>query len=247
MNGKERYLFHIHTWRCGHAENVTDEEYIKTGIALHASDIWFTDHAPFPDSEFRGRMRMEQLDEYIWTLSDLRYEYRHDIAVHIGLEIEYLSSYEEYIRELYLCPEIECLLLGQHMFELENGKYSFMDRTLSKRDMTSGFIRTAIQGIQTGMFPIVAHPDRLFKYEKVWDSELSQLSEALISAAAGEHSMLEYNATLAKKKRIRTEFWKNVDSRADIVYGLDAHSISDLEMIKMIDDSSFFENRKGIR
>ena len=53
----ERYLFHVHTFRCKHAEMVPDEEYIKKSIDLGATDIWFTDHAPFPGNPFGGRMK----------------------------------------------------------------------------------------------------------------------------------------------------------------------------------------------
>ena len=49
MDIREKDIFHVHTFRCGHAENVSDEEYIKKAISLGASGIWFTDHAPFPE------------------------------------------------------------------------------------------------------------------------------------------------------------------------------------------------------
>jgi histidinol-phosphatase (PHP family) len=53
----------VHTYRCGHAENVSDEEYIKKAISLGASGIWFTDHAPFPGDPFGNRMKYSELDE----------------------------------------------------------------------------------------------------------------------------------------------------------------------------------------
>ena len=40
--------FHVHTYRCGHAENISDETYVKKAIELGVKSIWFTDHAPFP-------------------------------------------------------------------------------------------------------------------------------------------------------------------------------------------------------
>ena len=81
-------LFHVHTYRCGHAENISEELYIEKAITLNASDIWFTDHAPFPNDPFGGRMKYEQLNEYIDTLLQLKEKYKEEINVHIGLEIE---------------------------------------------------------------------------------------------------------------------------------------------------------------
>ena len=61
-------LFHVHTFRCGHAENVPDTAYIERAIELGASDIWFSDHAPFPGDPFRNRMKFDDLHEYLDTL-----------------------------------------------------------------------------------------------------------------------------------------------------------------------------------
>ena len=68
----EKQIFHVHSYRCRHAEEVSDEEYIRLGIELGATDIWFTDHAPFPGDPFGARMKFSELDEYLVTLSDLR-------------------------------------------------------------------------------------------------------------------------------------------------------------------------------
>ncbi len=44
----ERYLFHVHTFRCGHAEMVSDEEYIKKRLVLEQliSALRITLHSP---------------------------------------------------------------------------------------------------------------------------------------------------------------------------------------------------------
>lgn len=53
---KDTDLFHVHTFRCKHAEETGDEEYIKKAIKLGKTGIWFTDHAPFPGNPFGYRM-----------------------------------------------------------------------------------------------------------------------------------------------------------------------------------------------
>ena len=72
----ERYLFYVHTFRCGHAKMISDEEYIEKAISLNATDIWFTNHAPFPGNPFGGRMKYEELPEYISTLKGLKKQYQ---------------------------------------------------------------------------------------------------------------------------------------------------------------------------
>lgn len=55
------HIFHVHTWRCKHTSDETDEQYIKTVLSLGASKITFTDHTPFPDTYFDNRMELSQL------------------------------------------------------------------------------------------------------------------------------------------------------------------------------------------
>lgn len=116
----DRSLFHIHTFRCGHAEKVSDEAYVTRALELGATDLWFSDHAPFPNDPFRSRMRYSQLQEYITMLDILKKKYANRINIHIGLEIEYFPSFDAtgYYRELRTNQRIEFLLLGQHMAEL---------------------------------------------------------------------------------------------------------------------------------
>ena len=52
-------IFHIHSFRCGHAENIPDNYYIMKAIELKADEIWFTDHSPFPNNPFGARMKFD--------------------------------------------------------------------------------------------------------------------------------------------------------------------------------------------
>ena len=48
----ENEIFHVHTWRCGHAGEEQDYEYVEKAIALGVKRIVFTDHCPFPGDFF---------------------------------------------------------------------------------------------------------------------------------------------------------------------------------------------------
>ena len=48
INQKE--IFHVHTWRCGHAGEEREEAYVKSNPAW--SKVTFTDHALFPGDLF---------------------------------------------------------------------------------------------------------------------------------------------------------------------------------------------------
>lgn len=82
---REKELFHVHTYHCKHAGDERDELYVKWAIELGACRITFTDHALFPGNPFGNRMGIEELPEYIDTLSDLKEHYKSDIDIRIGL------------------------------------------------------------------------------------------------------------------------------------------------------------------
>ena len=58
---EEKTIFHVHSYRCKHASQEKEEEYIKKAIKLGATQIAFTDHAPFPGNPFRNRMSIKEL------------------------------------------------------------------------------------------------------------------------------------------------------------------------------------------
>lgn len=223
-------LFHVHTYRCRHAEEIPDEAYVKKAIALGASGILFSDHTPFPGNPFGNRMDIEQLPEYLHTIQALKEKYADSIAVRAGLEIEYLPSFRGFYEELRENPLLDFIMIGQHMYEVSPGLYSFQ-LSSSEKNMSEhiGCMEAMIQGIESGLFDVVAHPDRCFKRRKEWTDEMTDLSVHLIGVACKAGMKLEKNLESMKRKRnYREEFWDLVPDTADIVIGTDAHSLEEL-------------------
>lgn len=227
------YVFHVHTKRCGHASDESDEEYIKKAIALGASTIVFTDHAPFPENPFNSRMAFSELNSYIYSLENLKKAYRGQISVHIGLEIEYLPSFISYYEALREDNRIELLVLGQHHYEISSKMYSFMLH--DKTNEYVGLAQAMLEGIKTGLFDVVAHPDRIFRREKIWTPDMNQLSLDIISAALSKNMYLEKNySSMQKTRHYRQDFWKLIPENTKIVYGCDAHTTNDVVLASHI-------------
>ena len=223
-------LFHVHTYRCKHAENIPDEAYVQKAIALGAAGILFSDHAPFPNDPFGNRMDLAQLHEYLDTIHGLQEKYANVIRVRVGLEVEYLPSYHGFYEELRSNPRLDFLIIGQHMYELSPGRYSF-HLSPTERDTQEhiGCVEGMLQGIESGLFDVIAHPDRCFKRQKEWTEEMAVLSKSLIDSACAAGIMLENNLESMKHERYYwDEFWNLIPEDADIVIGTDAHSIDEL-------------------
>ena len=230
-------IFHVHSFRCKHAGNAPDSAYIKKAVELGASKITFTDHAPFPDNPFGNRMDISELPEYIGTLNCLKTEYKNHIEVVVGLEIEFIPMYLDYYQELYNLPGLDMLMIGQHFYQHEDGRYSFSDSLeFRKTNEATGVIDAIIKGIETDMFTVVAHPDRAFRYCAHWTDAQEALSRKLICAALKHNVKLELNESSKKKGLFRKEFWSllsEVGKATDdiVIKGLDAHSVKELTLL----------------
>lgn len=218
------YIFHVHTWRCGHASNEPERAYIERAIELKSKSIIFTDHAPFPQNPFTGRMLFSELEEYISTLKELKNEYAGIIEVKIGLEIEYLESYKDYYQELKNNNGIEILMLGQHHFEFAPRQYSFEEH-FEPQDYTEWMLRTQTKGIESGFFDVVAHPERFLRVES---KKIMEMEKDLINAAIENNVLLEKNRTTYLHNQISKNFWELVPEDAKTICGCDAHRISEL-------------------
>ncbi len=227
----DKAMFHVHTSRCKHATG-TDREYIERAIELGADEIWFTDHAPYPGDKIGTRMLFSERPEYVSTMRALRKEYEKDITVKIGMEMEYLPSFDGYIKETRDSGEFDLLILGQHYYEKEDGSFYFARRYEENADERFGLGDAMIRGIKSGYFDVVAHPDRIFRNCHEWTCDMAEISRKIIDAVRGTDIYLEQNyASSVKRDHYWNEFWEMVPSDVKTLKGLDAHSVDALKFL----------------
>lgn len=227
----ENEIFHVHTKRCKHAGEDEDYRYVEAAINLRADRIVFTDHAPFPGNPFGNRMDIEELPEYVASMEALKREYAGQIEVRFGLEIEYLPSFASYYRELYDSKEFDLLMLGQHFYENEDGSYSF--RNEDKSEEFKGLSAAIVQGIETGLFDVVAHPDRIYRRCKTWNSDMMGACYDMINAASKQQVLLEKNySSQRRKNQYWPPFWVRAAGKP-MLTGYDAHSVEEMNEIRL--------------
>ena len=220
-------IFHVHTYRCGHAEEVSDWAYVEKVTELGTPRIVFTDHAPFPGNPFGNRMSMEQLPEYTDSMKKLKEEFDGRIEILAGLEVEYLPGFHGYLCSLKKEYDLDLLILGQHMYEHESGNYSFSDD--DKSDEYIGLCEAMKKGISTGLFDVVAHPDRAFRRRKSFEEKEAEAARELINCAAFNGVYLEMNySSMHTKRQFWYEFWDMLPPQALMIYGIDAHSVDEM-------------------
>ena len=89
-----------------------------------------------------------------------------------------------------------------------------------------------IAGMKTGCFKIVAHPDRIFRRQKIWTPEMEAVAVRVIDAAVKYGLPLEKNcSSMRHKHHYWKEFWEIAEvNGVETVIGLDAHKLKRLEL-----------------
>ena len=223
--------FHTHCKRCRHAFG-KEEDYVKAALKKNLVQLGFSDHAPFPNFDFGNRMPFSELPEYLATIDRLKEKY--DIEIFKGLEIEYHPMYTFYYKELFKDYHIDYLVLGEHFYTRPNGIIENIYFAESTEDYLV-YAKAICQGIESGFFAFVAHPDLMFINAFPWDKNCQKASEMIIKCARKNESILEFNANGYRRKKFpfpdgerypypHMKFWEMVrDTELRVIIGSDCH------------------------
>ncbi len=218
--------YHTHTWRCMHAKG-TEKEYVESAIGAGLKILGFSDHTayPYPKEYTSGmRMRTDQLEDYVDTVLALKAEYRQDIEIHLGLEVEYYIDYFSKLQRMVADYPVEYFLLGQHYVGCEiDGDWS--GKPTSDPEVLRTYCAQTKEAMETGYFTYLAHPDliRFTGEEAIYEEEMRRLCQR----AKGLGIPLEINLLGIYEDRHYPDqrFWKIAgEESCQVVIGMDAHS-----------------------
>jgi histidinol-phosphatase (PHP family) len=102
-------------------------------------------------------MRPEQLEDYCDTVRGLRDKYAPKIRIHLGLETEFYPSLIGDLLPFLRDHGVEYLLLGQHFLDSPLGQRTRNE--IYDPKILEHYCNQIIEGMQTGAFTYVAHPD----------------------------------------------------------------------------------------
>lgn len=218
--------YHTHTWRCNHASGA-ETEYVENALSAGLKILGFSDHSPyiFPGEYYSNfRMRMDQLDDYVDTILELREVYRGRIEIPLGLEIEFYPGLFPKLLPILRDHPIDYFILGQHFL---GDEYDSRYNGVCTRD--NGVLRKycdqTIDAMQTGLFTYFAHPDLIHYLADA--SEYRRQMRRICVEAKRCQIPLEFNLLgLANGKNYpNMAFWELVaEEGCDVVLGRDAHT-----------------------
>ena len=219
--------YHTHTARCGHAAG-TEREYVEAAIASGLKKLGFADHTPYPmpaDYSQGIRMSMHELEDYVNIVLALRDEYRSDIEIHLGLEVEYFPAYFEKLREAISDYPIEYFLHAQHFLGNSAPGEFYCGSSTEDPAKLIAYCDQVTSAIDTGCFTYLAHPD-LINFtgdDSLYDAQLRRVCRRAKEAALP----LEINFLGINEGRHypNERFWKIAgEEGCNVIYGVDAHA-----------------------
>ncbi|MBQ9765474.1 MAG: histidinol-phosphatase [Lachnospiraceae bacterium] len=218
--------YHTHTKRCMHAQG-EDREYVEAAIESGYKILGFSDHSPqISDDGYLSGMRMSpmEFEGYVDSITALAKEYKNDIKIYLGLETEYFPAMFERLLKLIEPYPVDYMIMGQHWL------YNQVPETVATKKRTDEqylkeYVDQIIEGMKTGYFTYLAHPDvanfvgDVSIYKKHMLRLASTLKEMNIPM---EINALGYADNRFYPNKYFLEAVKELE--ADFVIGVDAHN-----------------------
>lgn len=223
--------FHTHTWRCKHAIG-PDEAYVTAALEAGYDVLGFADHAPWAyatDYVSHCRMTADQWPDYKRSVLQLRQQYAGQIGIRLGLECEYTKRYFDQLLRLR-DDGCQYFILASHFLDSEEYE-DYTGNTCVRDDEVRRYADMTAEGIATGLFCYVAHPDLFMMPRPEFDRVCMDAADIICQAAKEAHMPLEFNLLgLNDEMRGRPrgyphpDFWQYIRKwDNDVIIGVDAH------------------------
>ncbi|HOX57804.1 MAG TPA: histidinol-phosphatase HisJ [Candidatus Paceibacterota bacterium] len=230
--------YHTHTPLCHHATGEPTElaaQALKVGL----SEIGFSEHAPMPRDDFDDwRMRTAELDTYIANVQQARRAHP-SLVIKIGLEVDYLPGYEDWIRELAARHSWDYLIGSVHYvsesWAIDHPAQLARWKDRAPLDVWTTYFDRLTQAAESGLFDIIGHADLCKKFSIYPKEDCTPLFNRFLHAAKRSGLALELN-TAGLRKDCR-EIYPSprfvqlaAQLRVPITFGSDAHSPAEVGM-----------------
>jgi len=231
--------YHTHTTRCHHAQG-SDEDYVLSAIKGGYEELGFSDHTPWKyRSDFVSPIRMttDELPDYVKSVHSLADKYKSQINIRLGLECEYFPDYIYWLRNMLKEYSIEYAIFGNHYYNSDE-KFRYFATHCDSRDMLDLYEESSVEGIESGLFAYMAHPDLFMNSYPEFDHHCTMISRHICRAALRQNLPLEYNLSVRARNDASgqpsyvpsPDFWRIATNEGcTAIIGIDAHSNYDLE------------------
>lgn len=256
---------HTHTEFCPHGEREDTEQMILRAIDLGFKEYSITEHAPLPTELLAmagdapifatAAMALNDVDYYFKKMQQLRKKYSSDIQIHIGFELDYFSTYQEWTKAFLneYGPLTDDGILSVHFLEGVDGlrgvdytyeeyKKGIVINAGSFQYAQKQYYEKVLESLEIDLGPYkpmrLGHISLCQKFERFFDEptsyspETQALVHKLLTRIQQTNFQLDLNSAGFYKQGYQQSYpqmWIIQQATAlciPLVFGSDAHSIS---------------------
>ncbi|CAE6807208.1 MULTISPECIES: histidinol-phosphatase [Paraburkholderia] len=188
---------HVHTFYSKHATGTVDEV-VRAALAKGVNVLTFTDHAPFHVDSL-NRLLESELDQYFDDIERAQTEYRGQIKILRGLELDYLPGASDYTARMLARYDLDFAIGSIHYISMADGdevKVWELAR-LNNPAVLKRYFSTLAELLECGLFDAVGHADTLLR--GVSSPVVHRYVEPLLPAFARHNIAFELNASGLRK------------------------------------------------
>lgn len=213
--------------------------FVQKAITEGIEEICITDHMPLLCSSAKDRIPHGKIKEYCAAVRRFAGEYKDDISIKVGIEIDFHPSVRAEIDAVLDAGEFDFVLGSSHLHVIKANEW--FQNNVTHNDYAKAMFENTILAVQSGLFDSIAHIDmhrRIFarkdKFPLIDDGYFESLHEKLIDetldAFVENGVRLELNAHIAELTGCIEDMYPHtfiveraLDKGISFTYGSDAH------------------------
>lgn len=236
--------FHTHNYLCGHADG-TVSDYAKRAVECGITILGISDHCRPPVNYGDAYALPDAIDAlYLPQFVEARKKYGDKVTLLAGVEVEFCAGYDSYYQMLK--SKLDYMVMGQHGYFLDGEwRNSFCDGVDDRT--IAGYFGVLREGIKSGYFAVVAHPDVIFYNKPPVTERVKHEFDLTVAEAARCGVAMELNANGVRGHGFRypTELLFELCKKHDapVVISADAHTPRNLSDSFVVDVHAFAKRR----
>ena len=226
-----RVDLHNHTALCNHATG-TPKEYVLEAIKQGIDIYGFSDHAPM-DFDEKYRMSFEQMANYEAEVLNLKNEYKKQIDIRLGYEVDYLEGHMD---SRILNANVDFLIGSVHFLDkwgFDNPEFIGEYKNRDIDTIWQEYFNAIEAMANSGYFNIVGHIDLIKVFNFKPKKDIRTIAKNAIKAIKNAQMAVEIN--VAGLRKPVKEAYPSLEilqmcyeNSIDITFGSDAHKVEDI-------------------
>jgi histidinol-phosphatase (PHP family) len=230
--------YHTHTPLCHHAFG-EPVEYAAHAAAIGVKEIGFSDHSPMELDDFDDwRMSFSDLDDYVQKVRKAQREFP-NLHIKLGLEVDYLPGYENWIRQLAARHPWDYFIGSVHYvsesWDLDNPRKLSEWKKRDPFEVWTVYFERLTMAAESQLFDIIGHADLCKKFCFVPTQDCTHLYQRFLRTAATNDVAIEINTSGLRKDC--KEMYPSpqilqiaADYNVPLTFGSDAHAPGEVGM-----------------